>query len=355
MFKFILGGGSQKKTDVGVGVGVGVGVSGGEEQEEGRISCGTVMVDRIDLQNLPEGCIANVVSLTTPRDACRLSSVSRSFKSASESDAVWDRFIPPETHTILSLQSPSSSVSSSPSSPSSTSNSKSKKELYLTLCDNPVLIDQGKMSFSLEKSSGKKCYMISARALSIVWADTPHYWKWISLPDSRFEEVAELVSVCWLEIRGKIGRRMLSPSTLYKAYLVFKSTAGAYGFDHQPVEVSVGMLGGEEPTRGRVFLDAERGQNTANHIAPGPRRIGLINRRHFLGYQSSQPREINEAQYPKERDDGWLEIELGEFFCQGGGDGGDGELEMACLEVTGGHWKGGLIVQGIEIRPKVKD
>ncbi|XP_021800808.1 putative F-box protein PP2-B12 [Prunus avium] len=354
MFKFILGGGSQKKTDVGVGVG------GGEKEEEGRISCGTVTVDHIDLQNLPEGCIANVVSLTTPRDACRLSSVSRSFKSASDSDAVWDRFIPPETHTILSAQSPSSSVFSSPLYPSShsstsNSNSKSKKELYLTLCDNPVLIEQGKMSFSLDKSSGKKCYMISARALSIVWADTPHYWKWISLPDSRFEEVAELVSVCWLEIRGKIGRRMLSPSTLYKAYLVFKSTAGAYGFEHQPVEVSVGMLGGEEPTRLTVFLDAERGQNAAYHFGPGPRRIGLINRRQFLGYQSSQPREINEAQYPKERDDGWLEIEMGEFFCQGGGDGGDGELEMACLEVTSGHWKGGLIVQGIEIRPKIKD
>ncbi|CAB4285521.1 unnamed protein product [Prunus armeniaca] len=308
------------------------------------------MVDRIDLQNLPEGCIANVFSLTTPRDACRLSSVSRSFKSASESDAVWDRFIPPENHTILSLQSPSSSVSSSPSSPSSTSNSKSKKELYLTLCDNPVLIEQGKMSFSLDKSSGKKCYMISARALSIVWAETPRYWKWISLPDSRFEEVAELVRVCWLEIRGKIGRRMLSPSTLYKAYLVFKSTADAYGFDRHPAEVWVGMLGGEEPTRGRKLP-----QNTAYHIAPGPRRIGLINRRHFLGYQSSQPREINEAQYPKERDDGWLEIELGEFFCQGGGDGGDGELEMACLGNQGGHWKGGLIFQGIEIRPKIKD
>ncbi|PQQ21185.1 putative F-box protein PP2-B12 [Prunus yedoensis var. nudiflora] len=325
MFKFILGGGSQKKTDVGVGVG------GGEEEEEGRISCGTVTVDHIDLQNLPEGCIANIHSARDTHDLVR--TVSFLFR----------LFVPflPSSH-----------------SSTSNSNSKSKKELYLTLCDNPVLIEQGKMSFSLDKSSGKKCYMISARALSIVWADTPHYWKWISLPDSRFEEVAELVSVCWLEIRGKIGRRMLSPSTLYKAYLVFKSTAGAYGFVHQPVEVSVGMLGGEEPTRHTVFLDAERGQNAAYHIRPGPRRIGLINRRHFLGYQSSQPREINEAQYPKERDDGWLEIEMGEFFCQGGGDGGDGgdgELEMACLEVTSGHWKGGLIVQGIEIRPKIKD
>ncbi|TQD88708.1 hypothetical protein C1H46_025719 [Malus baccata] len=29
----------------------------------------------MDLQELPEGCIANVVSLTTPRDACRFEEV----------------------------------------------------------------------------------------------------------------------------------------------------------------------------------------------------------------------------------------------------------------------------------------
>ena len=53
--------------------------------------------------------------------------------------------------------------------------------------------------------------------------------------------------------------------------------------------------------------------------------------------------------YPKERRDGWLEIELGEFFNK---EGEGGELEMSVLEVKGGHWKGSLVVQGIEIRPK---
>lgn len=40
-------------------------------------------------------------------------------------------------------------------------------------------------SFSLDKWSGKKCYMVSARDLVIVWAETPNYWKWISVPESR--------------------------------------------------------------------------------------------------------------------------------------------------------------------------
>jgi hypothetical protein len=37
----------------------------------------------------------------------------------------------------------------------------------------------------LEKKSGKKCYMLSARDLIIVWGDTPTYWKWNSDPSSR--------------------------------------------------------------------------------------------------------------------------------------------------------------------------
>ncbi|PRQ41605.1 putative phloem protein [Rosa chinensis] len=312
------------------------------DEEDGRggggggITCGAVTVG-LDLQALPEGCIANVISLTTPPDACRLSSVSRSFRSAAESDSVWSRFLPPEIPTILSH--------SGPHAPSCRSKS---KEFYLALCDNPVLIDDGKMSFSLDKWSGKKCYMVSARDLVIVWADTPNYWKWISLPESRFEEVAELVGVCWLEIRGKIDTRLLSPSTVYKAYLVFKSTAAAYGFDYQPAEVSVGLVGGEEPTKNPVFLVADSGRTQSSQIVP--RRLGLHLRNRIL-VQVSQPRETNDNQYPKERADGWLEIELGEFFCEGGV---DGELEMTCLETSGGQWKGGLIVQGIEVRPKRK-
>jgi len=40
-------------------------------------------------------------------------------------------------------------------------------------------------SFQLERKSGKKCYMLAARSLAIVWGDDERYWNWISLPDSR--------------------------------------------------------------------------------------------------------------------------------------------------------------------------
>ncbi|XVF06945.1 hypothetical protein REPUB_Repub06bG0095000 [Reevesia pubescens] len=294
---------------------------------KGGIRCGI-----LEQNALPQDCIATIISLTSPRDASRLSLVSTTFKSGAESDAVWESFLPSDYKALI---------------PSSLSFS-SKKELYLSLCQNPVLIDGGRKSFSLERGSGKKCYMLSPRDLFIVWSDTPTYWRWVSIPGSRFEEVAELISVCWFEIRGKIGISMLSPMTHYKAYLVFKATStGAYGFDFQPVEVSVGLVGTEGSKR-TAYLAAERGQRRRHQVVP--RRIGLFNRSRLLGIQASIPTRATDDQYPKVRADGWLEIELGEFLNEGCI---DGEWEMSVLEVKAGNWKGGLVIQGIEIRPNL--
>nr|TKS11172.1 F-box family protein [Populus alba] len=291
----------------------------------------------LHLNELPEGCIANVLSFTAPLDVARLSAVSPMFKSAAISDVVWERFLPSDLESVLSTSPDGSLLLASVSS---------KRELYFSLCDNPILVDNGRKSFSLEKKSGKKCYMLSARDLTIVWGDTPTYWKWNSDPSSRFGEVAELISVCWLEILGKINATMLSPATLYTAYLVFRPTRGLYGLDYQPVEVGVGLVGSERGKR-NVYLDSERGWRQQYHFVS--RRIGLFNRCRIVGMPASEPARENNGQYPNKREDGWLEIELGEFFCK---EGEDGELEMSVQEVKGGDWKGGLIVEGIEIRPK---
>lgn len=108
---------------------LGVGGGGG-----GEITYGAVTVEA-----LPEGCIANIICLTTPPDACRLLSVSRCFRSVAESDTVWSMFLPPEIPTILSHSGPD------------VQNCRSKsKEFYLALCDNPVL-DDGKMENLLHR------------------------------------------------------------------------------------------------------------------------------------------------------------------------------------------------------------
>ncbi|XP_058744363.1 putative F-box protein PP2-B12 [Vicia villosa] len=263
------------------------------------------------IEVLPEECIANILSLTDPLDSCKFSVVSKDFCSASESDIVWDHFLPSDLISIISeSQSGSSLLATSPS----------KKTLYLTLSDNPVIIDNGKKSFQLEKQSGKKIYMLSARDLSIAWGDTPTYWDWITLPESRFKDVARLRYVWWFEIYGKISTRVLSSNTRYAAILVFK-LMDPDDFDVIPVELTIDKSEDRISTK-QVWLDPNFDKERDSEL---------------LGLES-----------PKLRSDGWLEIEIGEFFSSGIQ---DEVIQMGVVEIKAGRTKGGFILEGIEIRP----
>ncbi|KAF8023661.1 hypothetical protein BT93_F0991 [Corymbia citriodora subsp. variegata] len=290
--------------------------------------------DSPDFSALPEGCIARVISFTSPPDACRLASVSSIFKSACDSDAVWASFLPPDWRPMVSRSA------------------SSLKELYFSLCDDPVLVGDGKMSFSLEMHSGKKCIVLSARALSLsgddksilrsetgmsaTGDDTSSSWSWNHVPNSKFAEVAELIEIRCLEIRGTISSRMLSPRTLYAAHLVYKFTQLFNGFEIRGFEVGAGFAGDEVGKREReVFLSRFKRSN----VSAPRRRCGIV---------PLAPDEGDES-YPKERQDGWLEIELGEFLTK---DGQDGEVEMSVVDTRNNRRMIGLVVEGIEIRPK---
>ncbi|KAK2966390.1 hypothetical protein RJ640_013700 [Escallonia rubra] len=252
---------------------------------------------KLDL--LPEDCIAHVLSCTSPRDACGSSLVSSAVRSAAGSNVVWEKFLPSDYHEIMSrLVFPVAFTT--------------KKDLFTKL-STPLLIDGGKKTFTIDKPTSKKCYMLSARELHITWSSNALYWCWKPFLQSRFAEVAELVMVCWLEIHGKINARMLSPNTTYGAYLVVKFAERAFGLDSLPSDVSVEV--GDKQSRGTIYL------------------------RH---------KECREKTVTRERDDGWLEIELGAFY----NDGSEKEVKMGLKEVEGVHLKGGLIVEGIELRPK---
>ncbi|VFQ78859.1 unnamed protein product [Cuscuta campestris] len=305
------------------------------------------------LDALPEGCIADALSLTSPRDACRLSLIASAFRSAAMSDAVWERFLPPDYRDIISRSADAADLLASAS----------KKDLYFRLCDFPVLIDGDTMSFSLEKKSGKKCYMIGARSLKIVWSDTPAYWKWISHPHSRFAEVAELLDVCWLEISGTISMTFLSPNTTYAAYLVFALLPSARGFDYHrdfiaeynPVSAAIEIkINGDDEDEAKkeqgVFLstreDVTREEYRPMILEEWGHRCSRAGRPNWLDPGT----ENNAPKFPKRRSHAaWMEVEIGEFFVKDGGQ--HGEIVMSLMEVRA-HWKSGLIVEGIEIRPK---
>ncbi|KAL5542554.1 hypothetical protein UlMin_010264 [Ulmus minor] len=255
----------------------------------------------MEISKLPEECISHILSFTSPKDAVRSKLVSPLFRSAVDSDVVWEKFLPFDYKQIISQST-------------ATLNSMSKKDLYFHLCDHPIIINDGNMSFALEKASGKKCFMVGARGLSIIWGDSPAYWGWNSMSESRFSEVAKLRLVWWLDIWAKIETKILSPQTTYEAYLVFKLTEDMYGFDQRAVNLRVYFesqeIGGEGVA---VFLDPSRNMS-------------------------------------RERGDGWLENKMGEFFND---NGEDGAVLCNLKEVNNFNPKSGLIVEGIEIRPKV--
>ncbi|KAL8484651.1 hypothetical protein ACS0TY_027087 [Phlomoides rotata] len=261
---------------------------------------------------LPEDFVSEILSRTSPLDASRFSVVSKDFKSAVESDAVWDRFLPLDLSEILS-RSVSPVIHAT------------KKDLYSSLCHSPILLDAGKLSFSLDKMSGKKCYMVGSRELKIVWSNTPEYWEWMPRVDSRFSEAAELKDVCRLDIRGKIKTQMLSWDTNYGAYLVFKLAEEFYGLESANAVV-------------RFVNDDGVGDVEERNIDVHLQRV---NARYELQEESGA--------HPVKRDDGWMEIEMGRFY----NDQQDGsEVEAQLRGIDAHHWKSGLIVEGIEFRPK---
>lgn len=86
-----------------------------------------------EIYRLPEECVAYAISLTTPGDACHSSAVSPAFRAAADSDAVWERFLPPDHADVLARAD------------EPVGGGASKKELFSRLCDSPVLLDGATM------------------------------------------------------------------------------------------------------------------------------------------------------------------------------------------------------------------
>ncbi|XP_075659507.1 F-box protein PP2-B15-like [Castanea sativa] len=270
---------------------------------------------------LPGDCVSKILSFTSPADAFRSSMVSSMFHSAAKSDVVWEMFLPTDYKDVVSRLITHLTFTT-------------KKELFVCLC-NPVLVDGGRKIFKLEKSSGKISYMLSARELSITWSNDPMQWSWKSIPQSRFSEVAELRTTCWLEIHGKISTQILSPNTRYGAYLIMKISNRAYGLDSIPSEVSVKV--GNEICHDMIYLRHEDRKKQQMECMFYRNRTEVLSKRVIEGTEGIS----------NERKDGWMEIELGEFFS---GEANE-EVKMSLMEVKGYQLKGGIIIEGIEVKP----
>ncbi|GKC11818.1 putative F-box protein PP2-B12 [Tanacetum coccineum] len=108
--------------------------------------------------SLPEGFVAKALSLTSPQDACRLSLVCSVFRSAAQWDAVWEAFLPADWQNIVKDHDDENSLCTF----------HTKKELFLRLCDRPLIFDGGNKGFTWFESVWR-------------WVQTP----WISEPKER--------------------------------------------------------------------------------------------------------------------------------------------------------------------------
>lgn len=163
-----------------------------------------------------------------------------------------------------------------------------------------------------------------------------------------------LLDVCWLEIRGKTSTKLLSPCTTYTVYLIFKLADTARGLGTPPQETAI-TVGEETVSRQSVCLQPDdRGrrrfrQGRFRFLYMHNMVTGIAN---DIDKTAKLPRRWKgegEGEGEEEKDDRWMEMEMGEFF---NANGEDGDVEMSFMEVKGGHWKRGLILLGIEIRPK---
>ncbi|KAF5783826.1 putative protein kinase RLK-Pelle-LRR-I-1 family [Helianthus annuus] len=177
-------------------------------------------------------------------------------------------------------------------------------------------LDDDEKLLSVSKANEKNCHMLPAKMVLYESSDVKCFnWKSLAEPESRFLEVAELISHQVFQIRCKIEIQNLSPDTDYTCHLVFKLSQKCHGL-HCPVRV-------------RDVLNRKK--------------------KEFMFLYFRSPRLINlhgNEKVPKRREDGLMEVIMWEFNS-GNNDHVPMSLKLRCYEGT----MSGLIVYGVEFRP----
>ncbi|XP_021758304.1 protein PHLOEM PROTEIN 2-LIKE A1-like [Chenopodium quinoa] len=156
----------------------------------------------------------------------------------------------------------------------------------------------------VDNKDGSCGFMLYARSLFITWGQS-WYWSWNSFKDTDDEniEVAKLISVCWLDVRGKLAMKELSPGVTYEVVYVVKLTKSASGWE-LPLMLRLHAPGDEIKVRQESLLMKPKGE--------------------------------------------WFELNLGSFQAKAD------ISDEVCFDIfeRGGHWKTGLIIKAAIIRPK---
>ncbi|KAM3298057.1 hypothetical protein ACQJBY_039825 [Aegilops geniculata] len=299
--------------------------------------------------DLPADCLARVTSLTSPGDACRLAATAAVLQEAADSDEVWGSFVPADCADILARWS---------TSDERRREGETNKGFFSRLCDSPVLLNGGKLSFSLDRRSGAKKYMIPAKALCYGWSGYPYgglVWSRCH-PHSRFSEVAVLSYICWLDVNGILNTKNLSGvGRGYMAYLIYRV--------HQ-LHTDTAQNQDQEA---EVFSSSASCNHECNHLVPQKHSRSLL---WDWGWEldgssslaSLDIEEKNRSLKQRLKSDGvsvrsggrWIEQEINIELDKPCLDGEERNVSIEFRGFTGSH-SCQIIIEGIEIRPRAME
>ncbi|KAI3741273.1 hypothetical protein L1987_58944 [Smallanthus sonchifolius] len=208
---------------------------------------------KIQLGDIPESCVALVLSYLDPPEICKLARLNRAFRAASSADFIWDAKLPLNYHHLVEeylMKNPSKL---------------GKNEIYRRLT-RPVRFDAGNKEFWLDKRTGGLCLSISCKALTITGIDDRRYWNFIPTDESRFHTIAYLQQIWWLEVEGDMDFSFPTGtySLLFKLRLgrftkrpnrwVSNHDDGVHGWDIKPVQFQLSTPDGQHVVS-KCFLE----------------------------------------------------------------------------------------------------
>ncbi|CAN0892412.1 Putative F-box protein PP2-B8 [Linum grandiflorum] len=247
------------------------------------------------MDGLPEECVQMVMSYAGPRQTCKLAVLSKSLWSASLCQLLWQNFLPAGYESAISRSTSLNLLSSSDT-----------RWLVGRLCQRPLLIDQGKKSWMMEKQTGKVTIMVGCDDLRMS-GNCP--WNSKRDDDCWFgRQVKTLKLGSSFAIRAKIHTGMLSPSTLYAAYLVFKLEERKPCSNPRSIKLEALIM--NRGQGGRLKLKLKLKPKRDNRVRWDHSGVGLAL---YLGMYRKPTRKL-EMEWKEKRGKGWREAKLGQFW-----------------------------------------
>ncbi|KAJ7516539.1 hypothetical protein O6H91_22G061800 [Diphasiastrum complanatum] len=165
--------------------------------------------------------------------------------------------------------------------------------------------------------------MLSAKALKIVWHDDPRYWEWRHRHGSRFHEVAYLIEVCWFSVSGYLDCRM--PPGAYTVSFRLQLNDESDGWSEMPVNFLLSTSDGQH-SQSQRYLNLDGDEDLDEDQLE---LVDLTSRRVVA--------------------DDWMEYDVGEFTTMSIDE--PIQIQFSMKDTEGNHWKRGLFLDGVVIRP----